>query len=636
MLSKFSRASCFLFSLLFCVQVFAANQTNIRKTFLSAEKKLWQASSSEYQNLYKQLHYYPLQPYLDQQRLLHKMSVKNAGEIDTFLAKYKGTPLDWPLRKKWLNYLVKRNNKTLFIKAFRPTSSAELTCHYYRYQLSFGADKNTILPKVTKLWLAGKSQPKACDPLFKLWRESGYLTYDIVWQRIRLAADGGDHTLLRYLGTLLPQNEQYLASLWKSVRVNPSYIVKTTRFPNKSDKESEIITYGLKRLIWRKPDLAIKTYDNIVSQQRIDQAQQKKVTAAFAIALASKNHDQAQSWLHQVDNTLVDKNIGQWRIAHVLRNNDWQAIKAELLLFPQTLQTRLQWQYWYGRSLIETGETAAGTALLTKLADNRHYYGFLAASHMQQAMNYQHKPVLITEQEKIAVLRFPSAKRAFELFHLGRFSQARKEWNYWLTKLDDRQKLVASRIAYENQWYDRAIFALSAVGYLNDVELRFPLAFDEDIQNYSSNYNINPAWAFAIARRESSFMSDANSPAGARGLMQVMPKTAVQLKKAKLPRKYLFDAQNNIDLGTKYLKELLEKFDGNSVLATASYNAGPYRVSRWLEGAEVLPADMWIETIPYKETREYVKSVMAYKQIYQVKVGQEETVFDQLIKTTIK
>ena len=259
----------------------------------------------------------------------------------------------------------------------------------------------------------------------------------------------------------------------------------------------------------------------------------------------------------------------------------------------------------------------------------------MAASAIEKNVNLQNEPLEITNIEKVELLKNPAAKRAFEFFHIGRFYSARREWNYWLSKLSDREKLAASRIAYEAKWFDRAIFTLSKVGYLNDVDLRFPLAFEKEIMHSASNYKINPAWAFAIARRESSFMADANSPAGAKGLMQVMPATAKQLHRRKVTNKHLMNANENIKLGTKYLKRLLDRHDGNQVLATAAYNAGPYRVKSWLKGLKSMPADIWIETIPYKETREYVKSVMAYQEIYQLKVGQNNSLFNQISKMSI-
>jgi soluble lytic murein transglycosylase len=612
-----------------------ADQTSFRKIFQQAEKQVWQPSTARYQTLYQQLHYYPLQPYLDQQRLIHGMKLSDAEEISKFLQKYKGSPLDWPLRKKWLTYLAKRNNQILFQNFFIPTSNVELTCQYYRYQLKSGVAESRVLPQLTALWIVGKSQPKVCDPLFSRWQKAGYRTKDVIWKRIALAADGGKHTLIPYLTKLLPEKEKYLGKLWHKVRRDPAYISRMNRFPQKSPKEATIAAYGLKRLIWRDPKKALKTYSKAIEVLPFSKSQQQQIVLKFAIALASKNHKSSKEWLAKVDEGLQSTNIVQWRMADLLRGQDWPEIKSSLKALPQTLHAKNQWQYWYGRSLIETGDKVLGHEVLSELAEKRHYYGFLAASAIQKNVNLQNMPLEITHTEKVELLTNPAAKRAFEFFHIGRFHSARREWNYWLSQLSDREKLAASRIAYEAKWFDRAIFTLSKVGYLNDVDLRFPLAFEDEIINSSSNYKINPAWAFAIARRESSFMADANSPAGAKGLMQVMPATAKQLHKRKVTNKHLMNANENIKLGTKYLKRLLDRHGGNQVLATAAYNAGPYRVKTWLKDLKSMPADMWIETIPYKETREYVKSVMAYQEIYQLKVGQKNSLFDKISKMSI-
>ncbi len=621
--------SIFLFFPLF--STFADENTLLRKTFEKAEKQIWKADSSHYQTLYNQLHYYPLQPYLDQKRLMTRMRLSSAKEIEKFLTTYEGTPLDWPLRSKWLNYLIKRNRQALFLAFYQPTADVELTCTYYQYQLNSGVDEALILSKIADLWVVGKSQPKACDNLFERWQAAGLRTQEHVWQRLTKAADGGKHTLIPYLTTLLPENEKYLGELWHKVRRDPAYITNLSRFPQKSSKETAIFAYGVKRLIWRDQQRALKAYEQAEKVFPFSDNQQQKIALKFSLALASKNHKSAALWLAKVNNENLTDNLVQWKIADVLRKQEWKTIKEELDSLPENVQQSEQWQYWYARSLLATDQQLAGKQLMTTLAKERHYYGFLAASYAEKPMNMQDNPLEISEQEKMTLFSNPAGKRAFELFHLGRYYHARKEWNYWLTQLDERQKLVAAKLANEIGWFDRAIFALSQVGYLDDVDLRFPLAFNDEINEHALKYAINPAWAFAITRRESSFMSDAHSSAGAKGLMQVMPDTAKLLtRRKKISTKYLLDANNNINLGTKYLKSLLDRHKGNQVLATAAYNAGPYRVKKWLRSAKSLPADIWIETIPFKETREYVKSVLAYQEIYQQKVGQESSLFEQL------
>jgi len=606
-----------------------------RNIFLEAEKKIWLSKPDEFQKLYKQLDHYPLQPYLDQQRLMHKISSSNSNEITKFLEEYESTPLDWPLRKKWLELLISENKQSLFLYHYKPTNVTSLNCAYYRYSLNKGLSEKDILPKVTKLWTVGKSQPDICDPLFEKWQKAGYRTEDVIWKRISLAADGGKHTLIPYLTKLLPSSQQYTAKLWHNVRRSPAYILRHNVFKKFNKREAEIFTYGVKRLIWREPEKAINIYNKLKEKLKLTTKQQQDITQKFALSLANNNHSKAQKWLHKVDEKLLTSSVVQWRIADVLRTQNWEHILRELKSFPKALQKGNQWQYWYSRSLIETSKKEEGLATLKLLAQNRHYYGFLAAGYLDIPFSLQNKPVKVTENEKASLLKYPSAIRAFELFHINKHSEARKEWKYWLSQLTDHQKLVASTIATEYKWFDRAIFTLPKIGHLNDVNLRFPLAFKDDINLNAKNNNIDPAWAFAIARRESSFMPDANSGVGARGLMQIMPGTAKQLAQKKVTAKQLFDATYNIKLGTKYLKQLSDQYMGNHILASASYNAGPHRVKKWVKEALGMPIDMWIETIPYKETREYVKSVLAYQQIYQSKIGKNDPIFSDVINKKI-
>lgn len=606
-----------------------------QQRFIKAEKLIQKNNSTQYISLYNHLHYYPLQPYLDQQRLLKNLDLSHASEINSFLLKYKGTPLDWPLRKRWLKYLAKENQASLFLAAFKPTANAGLSCQHLSFRLTSGLPESAVLPQVTKLWQVGKSQHKVCDPLFERWQKAGYRTNDVVWKRITLAADGGKHTLIPYLAKLLPQEQQYLAKLWHKVRRDPSLVGKLKNFPNKSARETEILAYGLKRLIWRQPDKAISSYKKAQEKFAFTPRQQKQINEKFALALSAKNHQQAPVWLNRLEISSLNKNMLQWRLSQALKEKNWQRLIVDLKLLPSKHKGDLKWKYWYARALIATDAVERGQYLLQQLSNERHYYGFLAASYLRTPVSMQHKPLEFSLAEKRRVINYPAAKRAFEFYHLGRYYNARSEWNYLISQLSNREKLIAAKVANENQWFDRTIFTLAKVGYLDDVALRFPKAFDIEINRHANKEKIAPAWAFAIARRESSFMTDAHSSAGAKGLMQLMPNTAKSLKKGKVNRSYLLNADNNIQLGTRYLKKLLDKNSGNHVLATAAYNAGPHRVKSWLKNSKSIPADIWIETIPFKETREYVKSVLAYQEIYQHEPGQVSQLFEQVTDMNI-
>ncbi len=615
-------------AIIICIIPNAVNATEnvntklIRQTFIEAEKLTYNNKSTKYTELYNQLYFYPLRPYLDLATLQNNLSLNKIAEIDRFLENYEKSPLDWPLRKKWLYYLAKKQRPALFLKYYKSTSDAKLQCYHKRFQLAAGIPKSVVLPKVTSIWQVGKSQPKVCDPLFKIWQKAGYRTTNVVWQRLKNAADGGKHTLIPYLTKLLPTKQQYLGVLWHKVRRNPT-------------RESEILVYGLKRLIWRQPDRAISLFKKIEKKYPLNSTQRHFINRKFALALASKNHQQAEIWLNKLDANEISPDLLQWKLVIVLKNQNWTKINAEMQQFPASFKKTLKWRYWYARSLIETNNQALGKAMLKSLADKRHYYGFLAAKYLQLPININDQPLIITEKEKKLVMQYGAAKRAFEFYYLARYHDARKEWNYWLSQLNDRQKLVAAKIANELGWLDRGIFTLAEVGYLNDIDLRFPLAYNKEINYFAKLNKINPTWAFAITRRESSFMPDAHSSAGAKGLMQVIPSTARHVLGKKINSRYLLDANNNINIGTKYLQKLLDKNNGNQVLATASYNAGPNRIKDWLAKGTQLAADVWIETIPYKETREYVKSVLAYQQIYQIKTGENNSIFDEVGKMTI-
>jgi len=616
-----------------------ASNVHIDKTkqalFIQAEKLLKKTNSTRYKKLYEQLNGYPLQPYLDQQRLILNMHLSNENEIDQFLIKYRNTPLDWPLRKKWLKYLSKKNRPSLFVKFYKPSSDVSLTCQNLNFLLTEGMPQSVILPQVTKLWLVGKSQHKKCDPLFKVWKKAGYRTNAIIWKRIALAADGGKHTLIPYLTKLLPNNQHYLGELWHKVRRNPSYVAHLKKFRRKSAKEAQIFAYGLKRFIWRSPDKALSTYKKAKKLFKFSKYQQQQITEKFAQVLTNKNHKQANYWLSLLDSKNISESMVQWHLIGILKQQNWQEYITKFSQLPEVFKQKIKWKYWLARAFIITKNKEKGFALLKKLSKERHYYGFLAASYLKTPVSLKNKPLNITLLERSKVLESSAAKRAFEFFYLQRFQKARSEWNFWLKGLSDRDKLVAAKIANENKWFDRAIFTLSKVGYMDDVALRFPKAFNKKIKKHANVEKINPAWAFAITRRESSFMTDAHSPVGARGLMQLMPRTARSLGRGKVSGRYLLNADNNIELGTRYLRKLLDKNKGNEVLATASYNAGPYRIKRWLKNTETLPADIWIETIPYKETRNYVKSVLAYQEIYQNKPNRTSKIFNKIINMTI-
>lgn len=614
-----------------------------RAAFLRLERLVWKMDNSELAEASKALGDYPLVPYLLERKLSDNMRMSDAPNIAAFLEQYPDTPLANKLRSKWLRYLLKKHQPQAFIQFYEPSRDAKLSCSFLAFQIEQGVDETSLYSSISDLWTVGKSQPKECDGIFKRWQKAEQMTEDLVLLRIKRAADGGSHTLIPYLRTLLEPNKHYLADLWHKARRDPAIVRKTSLFPSKYPLvEAEIMSYALSRLIWRDTSLALKTMEKAEQRIIFTEAQKARIYGRFAIKLAIDDHAQASEYLLKADNISDDVAVTRWHLAHLLKQQDWARV---VLLIENSAAQKVssyEYSYWLARAYEQIGRTDESTTLYKQLAQQRHYYGFLASARLKQPHQLENQPVVVSDEVIARVLAMPSTQRAFELRKLERFHEARQEWRTTQKELPSDDKLATTVISSAWGWHDQSIFTFTREGYLDDVQRRFPTAFEDIIKKEAKRNKIEPEWAFAIARRESSFMPDAVSPANARGLMQVLPSTAEYLEKRRISSKQLLDADTNVKIGNKYLRYLMNKLNNNSILATASYNAGWRRVKQWLPENKALEADIWVELIPYKETRNYVKAVMAYKQIYQTQLSEETTllvqpgkVFNEIITTDI-
>jgi soluble lytic murein transglycosylase len=308
---------------------------------------------------------------------------------------------------------------------------------------------------------------------------------------------------------------------------------------------------------------------------------------------------------------------------------DWPQVVSWIAALPQDERQDESWTYWLARALQGTGDTQAADALYRKTAHERTYYGFLAADRIGSEYHLDHieTPVSAALINEIAGL--DAVKRVKELFALGRWGQAHSEWRAATAGMDNTRLQAAAKLAEQEGWHDRAIFTLAQTGYWDDLVLRFPLQHATLVEENAKRHGIDIAWVFAVMRQESAFMSNARSHAGAMGLMQLMPATARSVAKTMLNRKpprrgELLEPDINIALGSAYLKQMKGELGDSAVLATAAYNAGPHRVTRWLP-ERTLPADIWIELVPFDETRGYLRRVLAYTVIYEKRMGKTPT-----------
>ena len=607
-----------------------------RQLFIKAESLADKPSNQLYQKWLAQLEGYPLLPYLQQKSLIAYPYLSNRAAIEKFLVDYAESPLDRPLRKKWLEYLAKQNQVDVFLNSYRDIGDDELACKQVEFMLQKPELKQQALKQIEKLWVVGESQPKACDKAFRQWQQLGLRSPQLVWQRIVLAADGGNHTLVPYLKTLLPEKQKYLADLWLSVRRSPSQVSRLSNFPGLNPQyEAQIISYGLTRLVWNDRDLALRSWQKLEKNFPFNKQQRQEIAEKFAVALAIINHPDSEEWLEKASAGSQDEELVRWHLAHVLRQREWQHALDVIEFAPNPVTDEYVFQYWQARAYEEIKAPQQAKQTYEKLAEQRHYYGFLASGKLARKTNLNNLPLKFSQQELNTVANLPATQRAFEFRQLDRQISARREWIFLQTQLSEQQLKIAAVLADQRGWHDQAIFTFSKAGYLDDLSRRFPMAFDQTLKTNAQKNNIDPAWAFAIVRRESSFMPDAYSGAGAQGLMQVLPGTARYLAKEKISASSLYDPETNVGLGTQYMRYLMDKMDNNAILATASYNAGWRRVQNWLPEKDSMPMDMWVETIPYKETRNYVKAVLAYQQIYSEQLGNSENKFKDLANMLI-
>lgn len=606
------------------LELFSDRRALQRKKFLVNNKIVWKLTNQQVYKLAEELEDYPLVPYLIEKKISDKISIYDKKRVSDFLQTYEHSPLAKKLRRNWLRYLARRQSKNLFIEFYQPTSDVKLNCTYLKYKLDKGASIDEFKDEVRELWTVGVSQPKQCDSIFNQWIKAGFLNQDIALQRIAKAADGGNHTLIPYLKRFLKDDAIYLADMWHKVRRNPSYLTNSNKFLGRYPKtEAQIITYGLKRLVWRNVNRALSVLDKVESKNKLNQQQRIEIYNRFAIKLAIDEHNRSLEFLQKAFELNQDAEVMRWYLAYFLKKQNWTDLIEFVSLLPQELKIENEYQYWLARALEQTNKSEQAETIYTKLANQRHYYGFLASARLGIPYQLHHHPVTVNYDNIKAVFEQESAERALELRQIGWMNEARVEWRAMQRNLEDQHKLAAASIANALGWHDETILTLSRNGHLDDISKRFPSAFKEKIVSESEKNNIAPEWAFAITRRESAFMTDAISSANARGLMQLLPSTAKYLEKRKISSRQLLDANLNIKIGSKYLRYLMNKVNENSVLATASYNAGWRRVRAWLPDGGSIEADLWVETIPFKETRNYVKAVLAYQQIYQGKLQDE-------------
>ncbi len=603
-----------------------ATQKSDRALFLQAETALAQNKLSLYQSLKNRLLHYPLYPYLEYAELSKQQKPVTLSKFKSFVTLYHDSPLAIKLRTQWLQLKLKEEDWPGFLQAYQPTKDLSMQCSALWAQLKTSAETKGILEQIQPLWLQGKTPPKSCEPVFQVWEKSALFTRPLLWQKIKLAIQENNALLARTLAKKLNPTEIALVELWIMVHHNPYLITEPKYFSAAHPAYLEMLVHGACEIAKSKPEIAIQVWQQINRKYPFTERHWGLVVRAIGISFAKQRHPEAEKWLSKVPAIYTNPSVHEWRIRSILARKDWHAILHWFKSFPEELLVKDEWKYWHARALDNVGRTAESQTLLSQLAPTRSYYGFLASHQLLKPYFIADQKFLVSAHDLQAIKTEPGIRRAEELLALGRTNTALSEWRAATRNMNDQKRHAAAKLALEWQLPNWSILALSNAVNKNDLELRFPLMHTPNILNAAKRHQLDPAWIFAVTRQESAFVADAKSVAGALGLMQLMPSTASMVaKRHQIPLKSVksvLDPHTNIQLGSSYLKMMLEMHQYNPVLATAAYNAGPGRVKKWLP-EQKMEADTWVATIPFKETREYVENVMVYTAIYQQLLGKK-------------
>lgn len=570
---------------------------------------------------------YPLAYLLDYKNIKENFSKNELLVVQSFITNYGTYKAASDLQRKYLYYLGNNKYWDEFLSFYpRLPNSTSLKCFHFQAKMSQGKMAE-ILPVIEKMWLTGRSLPNSCDPVFKYYLQNEQLSKALIWQRFELAYRRNNNSLLSYLITLMTGEHKALAEQLYLLNKTPKKLVNSTLFNNRKEASYSFLLIAMKRLAKKDIKLAIETYRNYEEKMPFTFFDGVELKKYFVSRILIRNEDELLSWLDKELPNLGAPDLVERRIRYAIKADNWADIEYWLTKLPLKEKQKSKWQYWQARVLETKDEKQVDLAmsLYQQVATTRSYYGFLAAQKLGLA--YQFNAQVVTSERQSLRYLYPQLNHIEELYFHQQNGLMKREWEALLKNRDAGLQQQLAFYAYQKGWAHLSVVATIRAKSWDALNVRFPEVSPDLFAAHANRYKLDPSYVYAITRQESSFDEFAYSPAGASGYMQLMPKTAqetahkIGLKKYK-QKAQLKQAEINLQLGTAYFDQLLKRYQGNRILATAAYNAGPHRVDRWQgnkkgRAEKGLAMDSWVETIPYKETRRYVKNVLAYNVIYQ-------------------
>jgi len=559
---------------------------------------------------------HPLEPYAHYWLLSSNLQRADAAEVRGLLQRAAGSPLAETLRREWLKALAAMADWETFRAehAGLVSDDAEVAC--YALQDRLGRGDPEAPGEARALFLAARETPAACEPVFAALSAAGKLAEGEVWDRIRKLLAAGQLKEARRANALLPRRIALDERALERAHADPARFLAREKGPASGRGAQELAIHAVARLARNKPDEAAERLADL--GKRLD-AEAARYAWSLVAWHAAMNHDpRALDYYANAKEVPLTESQAAWKARAALRARDWKEVLAAVQALPPEEAREPGWRYWRARAWRELGENEVSSGLLRGLAAGLGFYGLLAAEDLGVALlpdwNVPRPPA--ADQDRVKAL--PGIERALALYRMGLDLEGLREWMWALQGMDDQSLVAAAEVARLAGIPDRAIATADRTVLFHDFPQRYPVPHREALEAAAQRWNLDEALVYSIIRQESRFMAQARSRAGATGLMQLMPATARWVARQMPVQSYrpamLAQPETNIEMGTYYFRRVLDDL-GHPILAAAAYNAGPGRARRWRD-ERTLEAAIYVETIPFNETRDYVKKVLANAWFY--------------------
>ncbi|HUP92931.1 MAG TPA: transglycosylase SLT domain-containing protein [Solimonas sp.] len=567
---------------------------------------------------------YPLYPYLEAVRLRAQLDAGATGAVDVatpaFLARNPELPVARELRRSWLESLAARKDWGQFLaNTPAPLDDPALRCSQLQAWIETGGYPG-LREDLLTLWTTGAPMPQSCVAPFAWLRDQGQLTPERNEQRARLALDAGNADLAEWLLRSVPVARQ--APLQRALRLlkEPERELRQIALHPEQPLAWPETLAALKTLARADPERAEAAWAQFGCANpetrrcaRIGADSAWTVERELALAYAWNRDARALARFRALPDSALDDRAHEWRIRAALWQRDYDQAAAWLHELPDAMAADPRWIYGRARAQELSGRVRQAQPIYQTLAAGNGYYGLLSAWRLQQRYRARSQQAPYDPALQQRLWQLPAVQRAREAFLVGRLDWANAEWKLALQDQDAAARIQAARLASTWGWHLQAVATLGKPPLVEDFEITYPDPYRSQIAAAAAASGIPAEWLYGLIRQESLFVPTAVSASQALGLMQLLVPTARDTaRKMKRPapsREELFRPELNLSLGAAYLREMLERFDGQFVPALSAYNGGPNAVARWLPD-EPVPADVWLENIPFNETRLYVPKIL--------------------------